>query len=254
MRIFLLAMLLSLYGCKTPQSGESNDSILKAETDDRLTEKTKNLVDVSDKLNDHINAILAEARAATKPDSGWTPESIKALLEYVYSKTGADKSGTGILVGFAGIGREVSVHSYIGSWFKDNFDPERSEIIFLKFTESVYHNNQIGILTGKVMSHKSKAAADHSIAPVMNFSGVLLGSDKFGHFFQQGYWYYTAGLDTLRARCEYGSTWKATLCFLKKNGASTVQWHKYGCQTLGLAISDLGQLALFLMRIAKPMN
>lgn len=199
------AAILLGSACRTTSGVPQNSRVL-AETDDQTTPKTSRLIDVNSKVDLHINQVIEQARQATRPADGhWTEEAKEALLKAVFDATGGDDPGSGITVGIAGIDAEVSILTKVESWFISEFSVEKNEIAFLKFDETRYRTNEIGIVTGKVMSHKTRQAADHSIAPVVRLSGTLLGVDKLGHLFGQGYWYWSAKLDSLRLRCEYGA-------------------------------------------------
>lgn len=193
-------------GCRTGSTQANSD--VKAETDDRLTPLTANLVNTDKKIEDHMNAMINQARQETRgtlnSHGNWTNEQKEALLRRVYDLLGAYRPGTGIIVGAFGIGKEVSLHPEVVFWLAHNLDDEKNEIVYLRFKQSRYGANVIGILNGKVVAHKSLKAADHSIAPVIKNRDILLGTDKWGHFSMQGYWYWASKLPGKVDRTKYG--------------------------------------------------
>jgi hypothetical protein len=206
MKHLLLIMVVAMCGCKTT-AHDAPATDLKAETDDRLTPKTIGLVDITTQLEQHVNEMIDASRIDVSGDAtnfAWTDANKEKLLRRVYDRLGAYKPGTGIFVGIAGIGKEVSLHPEVVHWLAHHMDPEKKEIAHVAFRDTRYGRNVLNVITGKVVSHKTLRAANHSIAPVLNVRDVLLGTDKWGHFFMQGYWYWDAKLPTDRARYEYG--------------------------------------------------
>jgi len=147
------------------------------ETDDRVWKKTENLVDVSAKLEAYVNEVIsaksAEARAAGL--------SAKRFAELVYEALGADAPGSEIY-GKAPIGK-------MGVWLDSNLDASGNEIAFIKFNESRYRWNDTSWANAPSRPWLiSQATAQHGLAPVINIGGTLMGTDKWEHFFQQGFW------------------------------------------------------------------
>jgi hypothetical protein len=188
----------------------TDETELKAETDDRVTPLTVQLVNVDEKLEAHVNFVIDSARKKIRGPvdtaAPWTDEQKEALLREVYDNTGAYRKGTGIFIGVRalGAGKEVSLHPEVVFWIEHFLQPEKNEIAKVTFRQTRFGKNNIHPIFGKVISHKTMLAANHSIAKVIRVKDVLLGSDKWGHFFMQGYWYHHAKLKNKRERHEYG--------------------------------------------------
>lgn len=156
------------------------------EVDDRETEETAKLVDVTGKLEDHVNDVIADGRKELKIGNACTNAQRDKLLQYVFDHLGQDRKGTGIL--------GLSLLSEIEHWLETSLDPDQNESYRPSFADSRYGDNPVGAFAGKVPAHKTRGAADHSMGSTIRINGgddpVLTGTDKWGHFFQQGWWYY----------------------------------------------------------------
>lgn len=150
---------------------------------------------MQDKLNDHVNSVIRDARA--KYPAG-TPNAVKKICRYVYDELGENKAGSGVTV--AGV--ELAQWSKIECWIKDNLDPKKGEYYWYSYAGSRYGTNPVGRWAnrGGPFALYRQDTADHMIAPTINVGGVLMGGDKWGHFFQQGYWIFAEGLTNAEAR------------------------------------------------------
>lgn len=157
------------------------------ECDDRLFWATKKLVDVQKKIEDHVNSVIADARTAYPKG---TQDAGKKIARYVFDHLGKNKAGTGV-----GPGNKISELTEIESWLKDNLS-EGTEKYTWKFKDTRYGESPLGIFSG-IPAHLREAYADHSIAPTIKVGDWLIGTDKWGHFFQQGYWYFDLGLNQI---------------------------------------------------------
>jgi hypothetical protein len=168
---------------------DATDPTGLTECDDRETVNTVRLVNCDRILEAHVNDAIELARGEYNgmPDGDAKGE---AIAEEVYNQLGADS-------GFAG-----GLFSKIEAWLNDKNtlptieqDGENPMIYRYTFKNSLYGDNPVSILAGKVPAHKIQLAADLSIAPTIRVGGVLMGTDKWGHFFQQGYWYWANKLN-----------------------------------------------------------
>lgn len=184
----ILAFALAACGGATESSSE-----VKLETDDSETEQTRRLVDVSKPIEDFVNGIVAGVRAAVNPgDAPWTDAMKEQLLRDVQRLSSGPRRGTGVGFTWATIGFEISVLTQIEAHLMETLAAERHEIKYTKFKDSIYRDNPVGLTSWHVPSHVTSAVADHSIAPAIRVGEALIGIDKLGHFFEQGYWYFDA--------------------------------------------------------------
>ncbi|MBF0442873.1 MAG: hypothetical protein HQK54_13285 [Oligoflexales bacterium] len=160
--------------------------IEKLETDDRSLPRTKNLVDVSSILERMINEKIERVREKSNLKDGADEIEVDAFIAEVSRAFTKPREGTGF-----GIGKyQISPLDEIEASIVETLKSEKNEMLSLKFNDSKYKDNPVGILSGKVPSHKTQIFADHSIAPLIRIGDVLIGVDKIGHFFSQGYWYF----------------------------------------------------------------
>jgi hypothetical protein len=89
-------------------------------------------------------------------------------------------------------------------WLETNL-AKGTEIVRLTFAQSRYGID--GVTWGKFLtgpwSLLAKEYADHSIAGTLRINNTLMGTDKWGHFFQQGFWLSTYFGDAKKRR-EFG--------------------------------------------------
>ena len=203
---FLCALPLTACLIHKP-SGD--DSQLKQETDDRTSAQSVKLIDVAPQIEDFINHEIIKLRRQINPAGGiWTPENGEQLVEKMNETLAVDAAGTGIvLFDHLGFKLEVSDYTMIEAWIVGRLNPEKREILSIKFKDSLYGDNTLGVFA-KFPAHVTEQTADHSIAPVVRIGETLIGIDKIGHFFQQGYWYYDANfrgeLTSLTALRQFG--------------------------------------------------
>ena len=186
------------------------------ECDDRLTARTANLVDVSKELEDHVNEIISnawrnaqsEVKANTRERANGTrfirgglgtdiEEAGNHLLRNVFDNLGADEPGSGVdVTGTVFWNGSHSQLGKIGVWLDNNLDPSKNQIAKITFSQSRYHRNTFGRAAGaRIPWLYTKETANHGLAPTINVNGILMGTDKWEHFFQQGYWYYYAAYE-----------------------------------------------------------
>ncbi len=188
LRYFLLFILI-LGSCRTVEP----NSQTKQETDDRSTERSGKLVDVSEKINQFINTNIQAARDSINPQQEeWTDELKIQLIRDIGKRLGANHPGTGIGVYLKQIklSLEISTLSEIEFYFDQNLKDD-TEILRTLFKDSRYSDNKIGP-KALVISHILRSTADHSISPIIRVGDSLIGLDKLGHFAEQGLWYFLA--------------------------------------------------------------
>ena len=112
----------------------------------------------------------------------------------VYGKLGEDEPGSEVKTSFG----TFSPIAKIGVWLDNNLSVEKNQIVKLTFAQSRYGNNKVG---GRLDDTERYVraydfpwltwakTADHGIAPVIKIKDTLMGTDKWEHFFQQGYWW-----------------------------------------------------------------
>lgn len=183
-----LACTFALGACRTPEASDT-----KQENDDRHTPVNLALVDISEKIDAWMNLQIIEARIKVNPlNAPWTSQRKEALVEEVARRTITARPGTGIGVHWQGISLEVSALSEFEAHLIDILAPDRHEIAFTTFKDSRYGDNTISLTHALVIAHTTQMAADHSISPSVRLGSTIIGLDKFGHFAEQGFWYYQA--------------------------------------------------------------
>jgi hypothetical protein len=185
--VFALGCCLSP-ACRTPQGSQ-----VKQETDDRLTDANKRLVDVSKQINDLFRQKITLARQEVNPQAApWTDELKGKLIEKVADHLAKLLPGSGIGIHWNEINLEISQVSAIEDLVFRSLDESKNEIHSTKFVDSRYGDNPIGLPWAKVMSHVSMETADHSISPAIRLGRVIVGTDKLGHFAEEGHWLFLA--------------------------------------------------------------
>lgn len=193
--VLYVVVQLDLQNLQEQHDRRSLGKLLEAE--DRETEHTQNIIDSTARLNEIVNMALDEVRAnqGILVKQKLSSDQINEFLQKVYDRLGRNLEGTGFTIINIFVYRyEVSPLVAIEQEIIEEFETG-SEIADVPFSLSRYGKNRIGIFRGKEWSHKTKKSANHSIAPTIRIKEVLIGIDKLGHFFQQGYWYEHSGLN-----------------------------------------------------------
>ena len=186
-----LLLTALFFGCV--QAKANNNSQLRQETDDRETARSAVLVDASAKIDEYMNQKLAEARGAANPNNlPWDKAMTARLIEEFAKRTAVTEEGTGLGIAVGNVSLEISKLTKAEFDIIHMLDANKNEILPIKFSDSRYSDNPIGIVAGKFPSQKTRLTADHSISPVMRLGTVLIGMDKIGHFLEEGWWYYQA--------------------------------------------------------------
>src|SRR5262249_29726724 len=124
------------------------------------------------------------------------------FVQSVYQELGADVPGTGVRP--SALARTQANVSGIENWLRNNLRSDQNQINQIPFLQSRYRFNTTG--RGVIgnspwwFSTSILRVLDHGIAPTIRIRGregagqrgTLMGTDKWGHFFQQGFWLFAA--------------------------------------------------------------
>lgn len=146
----------------TLQQGKSNKAIQKAETD-TATEGSQKIGDSKVEINAYVNSVLkAASKFKTKDER----------LNYVYLKL-ADGTGW----------------SAIEDWISANIPDDKKYLPNKSDTKYAGAEKEVSIVdNGKLWGNAGRFFS--ILNPSLKINGILIGSDKIGHFFQQGHEYY----------------------------------------------------------------
>ncbi len=152
------------------------------EADDRAS-VNPGLRDISSVLEEHVNAAIDRSRRALRSrySNRSTDELVSMLPAEVYKQLGVNKPGTGVL----GISELTEIEAWI-----ETLDSAQGQLHRVPFASSKYGRNTVG-MNGLAPAYYNQATANHMIAPTIQIYSALMGADKWGHFFQQGYWLYS---------------------------------------------------------------
>lgn len=171
------------------------------ECDDRKIEgKTAQLDEVHEALETLVNTVLKGARkklairgsaGSSKLDSKPTADDLKVsdsdkqkLLTLVYNTLGADDMKSGAVVG----GQLVAPRSNVETWLSKNLENSKQKYRF-PFKDSCFRDTPVGA-EGLPTAWQRPETAQWAISATVLVNGTLMGTDKWGHFFQEGYWYF----------------------------------------------------------------
>jgi hypothetical protein len=158
------------------------------EADDRLTARTNSLVDVSQILENYVNRVIQQSWREAQD----ARQNAGGFARRVYDQLGADQPGSEVSTP---IGKKSPI-AKIGVWLDTNLNVAQNQIVKLTFAQSRYRDNKLqGVWAALGIPWLyNQATADHGIAPTIKIKNTLMGTDKWEHFFQQGYWGFDAGL------------------------------------------------------------
>ena len=186
-----LISLIVLVGCTSSRSSPSSQ--LRQETDDRETLQSIALVDVSAKVDEYMNSMLAQSRLAINPSGApWNPDLTARFLTEFAKRAASSQAGSGLGVRVGDISFEISKLTKAECTLINTLDVDKHEILAIKFANSRYSENPVSLIDGKFPSQKTPLTADHSMSPIIRLGTVLIGLDKIGHFLEQGWWYHQA--------------------------------------------------------------
>ena len=160
------------------------------ESDDRETPLTQNLVNVDQTLAKHVNDMIRDAIA-----HGYTNRYF--TLQAIYDNLGANEPNSGVTRGFGFVGPFGEI-AKIGVWLDTTLAAIPNGIAVIPFNQSRYAGNgtsRVAAALNWISGSESvvpwlydEGTAQHGLAPVIRINGTLMGTDKWEHFFQQGYW------------------------------------------------------------------
>jgi len=166
------------------------DPIGLLEADDREgTPGNMDLTDVDRQLEGIINAAIDRARLTLRASATPVRNPGKAMADLVYGQLGTNQPGTGIKVFTFG---EVAQVTKLEAALAQTLSAAKNEINHIPFRQSIYRHTPIGLTRGPYPAFYANKAAEHSLGPTIRVKTVLTGTDKWGHFVQQGYWLYRA--------------------------------------------------------------
>jgi RHS repeat-associated protein len=155
------------------------------ESDDRETPLTQNLVNVDQTLAKHVNQIIQQAVAQGNAIPYFT-------LSAIYDALGEDDPNSGLKfsIGFWTWDSHLAEFAKIGVWLDTTLATIPNGIAVIPFDQSRYRWNNTSILAPLlgVPWLYDQGTAQHGLAPTIRINGTLMGTDKWEHFFQQGYW------------------------------------------------------------------
>jgi hypothetical protein len=192
------------------------------ETYDAENAKTKDIKNCDEYLEKYVTAVIQKARAKY-------PKNKKAGLKYVFDELAVDQPGTGFSSGLGISAGQVSrIEAWLGSELP-KLGKQAGKKLLYQFTykETWYRNNKLGE-EAKVPMYTNEEIANHAISPTIRVSGTLMGTDKWGHFFQQGYWYFENNLDKAEDRENFGKFLEGDESFYKSPKNATPEEIKSG--------------------------
>lgn len=193
MKTLLTTLILAFFltGCFLRKT-DKKKSDFSAETDDSENALSQNVVDTAHRFENYVNAKLKGLRLenSTKTPGGKDFINRESLVDSAFAAFGKEVSGTGYgIPGFLEVSQLVEVEH----WFISQFDRTKNEILYVPWDKSKYRDTELGFLVSiKNMNPMliSKGIANRALHPVVRQNGVLIGLDKWGHYFDIGYKYF----------------------------------------------------------------
>jgi hypothetical protein len=146
----------------TLQQGQGEGKIQRAETD-TATKGSEKIEDSKTEINTYVNAVLAEAKKLSK---------INEKVNYIKSMIA---EGTG--------------WSKIEHWVNDNLPDSKKYLPSESDTKYAGTTDSMGVTDKGKMWALAETFGFKILNPSIKVNGILIGSDKLGHFFQQGLQY-----------------------------------------------------------------
>jgi hypothetical protein len=154
------------------------------------------LVDVSAILERRVNEVIDEVRREFRPRLARQREEFfrnglaLEAVEEVFNRLGRDVRESGVNTPVGSQGQRSEIEVWLGD--NDNLRSANNQINQITFLQSRYRFNRVG---WGITSHapwwfctQDINILNHGIAPTIKIKDTLMGTDKWGHFFQQGYW------------------------------------------------------------------
>src|ERR1043166_4418960 len=209
---------VNLYRYARNQPTRATDPSGLLECDDRPNHPwNKKLVDSTQKgeliINEVVRSIADDVVRQPQNDA-------QTFLERVYAALGEDQPGTGVQLSWGA--HPITTRANVNK-MEDllNHRLRFPHIVRIPFLISRYGRNALGGLSGPPgplaaippvaawrfirnvdcgiqiglgvipSGYANLATANHMISPNIRVGGKVIGTDKLGHFFQQGFWYHT---------------------------------------------------------------
>ena len=160
----------------------------------------KTLTDSTDKLNEYIKTQMDAAKnvASTQIEE---QDRRNALAAEVYKRLGVNVPGTGVTF------NDYAQLTKVEHWLETTLAGK--DINRISVDDTKYRDVRSG-LNGIPGWIPAPGIREHTVASTVKINGTLMGTDKWGHFFQQGYWLLLAekrGVITTAADRDLLSKW-----------------------------------------------
>jgi hypothetical protein len=228
------------------------------ETYDAENAKTKDIKNCDEYLEKYVNAVIQKARAKYPKDKA-------AGLKYIFEELAQDQPGTGFTqdLGIAkiSIGQISRIEAWLGQELPKLGKQTGNKFLYqFTYKETWYRNNKIGG-DQTVPMFFNTGIANHAISPTIRVSGTLMGTDKWGHFFQQGYWYFENKLDKAEDREAFGKFLEGDDSFFMPPKNATAEEIKSGRAAadkrwtkIALGSSGVNRLTALIVKSYKGMH
>jgi hypothetical protein len=196
LRCLVVFATISLFACGTPPRSPESSSRLSQESDERETANTRSLVNVNSALETFINQRINESRAELGQVTLTSLDGGEQLARRVYEKMGQMADGSGFWF-FSSFRPPVDIAptTQVEVDLEKLLSPLENAIFRYPFASSRFSQTPNGFhAPAPVWIFDS--TSDFAISPTIRLNGILIGTDKIGHMMQQGYWYFSLGLDT----------------------------------------------------------
>lgn len=193
-------------GCekKAKREEDTAEAGVRQESEDRESPATAALKDLDAAFEARVNAILDGARKAHPTDRG-------AMLDAAFVDLGAKVKGSGYGV------IDIVKLSAIEVWLEKTYKDDPARMARLTWKESRYGANKPGAFNWKTPTLMSEGGANHAIVPTIRLRGVLVGIDKWAHYFNTGWLYFKDDLLRSDRKLRDGvSRWLEGDCHISK--------------------------------------
>lgn len=182
---------LQRYVSNSPTNHTDPTGLLEA--DDGNRPEFKRLTDVTPVVEKHVNDSLRRVRRKLRITSdAISAQDREGFLRAVYAELGSNVRGSGVSTPKGSVARLTEIEV----WLKSPNLKAGTQYVKLPFSTSRYRQTRIGryavVQRFTPPMFYSTSTANHGIAATIKCGSTYIGTDKFGHMFQQGYWYYLA--------------------------------------------------------------
>jgi RHS repeat-associated protein len=175
------------YTSDNPTNAADPTGLRETPNDNPNHPKNRKLVDVSDILEDHVDKVTARAWDQAKAAG----DDARGFVKRVYEQLGANAPGSGVKTKFG----DFAPIAKIAVWLDFYLSVDKNQIAKWSFRQSRYGDNpasRAGVLYIPWLYNDE--TAQHGLAPTIRVNGVVMGTDKWEHFFQQGFWLFDNGM------------------------------------------------------------